>query len=102
MVQLYPQALGSLFVAFYDSQGYGGGIRPCLTGNTLCLRYKDQSDMMFRGKKCCLLQKNMKHANTICWQNSEFHMRNQVVQPPDFKKLNTQFPQRNGTTWQFN
>jgi hypothetical protein len=29
MVQLQPQALGFLFV-FYDSQGYGGGIRPCL------------------------------------------------------------------------
>jgi hypothetical protein len=27
MAQLYPQALGSFFVAFYDSQGYGGGIR---------------------------------------------------------------------------
>jgi hypothetical protein len=26
VAQLYPQALGSLFVAFYDSQGYGGGI----------------------------------------------------------------------------
>jgi hypothetical protein len=25
--QLYPAALGSLFVASYDSQGYGGGIR---------------------------------------------------------------------------
>jgi hypothetical protein len=25
--QLYPQALGSLFVASYESQGYGGGIR---------------------------------------------------------------------------
>jgi hypothetical protein len=24
--QLYPQAPGYLFVAFYDSQGYGGGI----------------------------------------------------------------------------
>jgi hypothetical protein len=23
---LYPQARGSLFVAFYDSRGYGGGI----------------------------------------------------------------------------
>jgi hypothetical protein len=28
--QLYPQALGSLLVASYDSQGYGGGIRPSL------------------------------------------------------------------------
>jgi hypothetical protein len=26
VVQLYPQALGSIFVASYDSQGYGGGI----------------------------------------------------------------------------
>jgi hypothetical protein len=25
MAQLYPRALGSLFVASYDSQGYGGG-----------------------------------------------------------------------------
>jgi hypothetical protein len=28
--RLYPQALGSLFIASYDSQGYGGGIRPGL------------------------------------------------------------------------
>jgi hypothetical protein len=28
--QLYPQALYSFFVASYDSQGYGGGIRPRL------------------------------------------------------------------------
>jgi hypothetical protein len=27
MSQLYSQTLGSLFVASYDSQGYGGGIR---------------------------------------------------------------------------
>jgi hypothetical protein len=27
VAQLHPQALGSLFVAFYDSQGYCGGIR---------------------------------------------------------------------------
>jgi hypothetical protein len=30
VAQLYTQALGSLFVASYDSQGYGGGIRPRL------------------------------------------------------------------------
>jgi hypothetical protein len=29
MAQLYPQALASLFIAFYDSQGYGGGILTC-------------------------------------------------------------------------
>jgi hypothetical protein len=27
VTQLYPQILGSLFVAVFDSQGYGGGIR---------------------------------------------------------------------------
>jgi hypothetical protein len=26
VAQLYPRALGSLFVVSYDSQGYGGGI----------------------------------------------------------------------------
>jgi hypothetical protein len=30
VAQLYPQALGSLFVASYDSQFYGGGTRPRL------------------------------------------------------------------------
>jgi hypothetical protein len=30
MAQFYPQALGSLFIASYDTQGYGGGIRTCL------------------------------------------------------------------------
>jgi hypothetical protein len=30
VARLYPQALGSLFVASYDSQAYGGDIRPRL------------------------------------------------------------------------
>jgi hypothetical protein len=30
VVRLHSQALGYLFVASYDSQGYGGGIRPRL------------------------------------------------------------------------
>jgi hypothetical protein len=30
VAQLYPPALGSLFVSSYDSQGYGGNIRPRL------------------------------------------------------------------------
>jgi hypothetical protein len=30
VAKLYPQALGSLFVASYDLQGYGGGIWTCL------------------------------------------------------------------------
>jgi hypothetical protein len=32
---LYPQVPGSLFVASYDSQGYGGGIRPRLHMRTV-------------------------------------------------------------------
>jgi hypothetical protein len=36
VAQLYSQALGSLFVAFYDSQGYGGGIRPRLHTGKIC------------------------------------------------------------------
>jgi hypothetical protein len=27
VAQLLPQALGSLFIASYESQGYGGGVR---------------------------------------------------------------------------
>jgi hypothetical protein len=34
VAQLYPQALGSFSVASYDSQGYGGGIRPRLHTGT--------------------------------------------------------------------
>jgi hypothetical protein len=30
VARFYPETLGSLFVASYDSQGYGGGIRPRL------------------------------------------------------------------------
>jgi hypothetical protein len=36
--RLYPLALDSFFVASWDSQGYGGGIRPCvLTGLNLTI-----------------------------------------------------------------
>jgi hypothetical protein len=36
VAQLYPRALGSLFVASYDSQSYGGGIQTRLhTGLTV-------------------------------------------------------------------
>jgi hypothetical protein len=30
VAQLYPQAPGSLFIDFYDLQGYSGGILTCL------------------------------------------------------------------------
>jgi hypothetical protein len=35
MAQLYSQALGTLFVASHDSEGYGGGIRPRLHAGRL-------------------------------------------------------------------
>jgi hypothetical protein len=38
VAQLYPQVLGSLFVASYDSQGYGGGIRTRLHKGTFTQR----------------------------------------------------------------
>jgi hypothetical protein len=38
--QLYSQVLGSPFVASYDSQGYGGGIRTFLVESSLMLRPK--------------------------------------------------------------
>jgi hypothetical protein len=36
VAQLYPQALGSLFVASYDYQGYCGGIRTILHAGKEC------------------------------------------------------------------
>jgi hypothetical protein len=43
VAQLYPQALGSLFITSYDSQGYGGGFRTRLhagysLGGPICLQ----------------------------------------------------------------
>jgi hypothetical protein len=38
VARLYHQALGSLFVASYDSQGYGGGIRPRLHTGSMHIR----------------------------------------------------------------
>jgi hypothetical protein len=38
VVHIYPRALGSLSVASYDSQGYGGGILSrLLTGNLIVI-----------------------------------------------------------------
>jgi hypothetical protein len=53
IAQLYPQALGSLFVASYDSQGYGGGIGPRL--HTGCIALK--SKQCYLNKKLVCLKK---------------------------------------------
>jgi hypothetical protein len=40
VAQLYPQVLGSLLVASYDTQGYGGGIRTRLhTGSSRSMNF---------------------------------------------------------------
>jgi hypothetical protein len=36
VAQSFPQALGSLFITFYDSQGYAGGIRTRLKSKSHC------------------------------------------------------------------
>jgi hypothetical protein len=41
VVQLYPQALGSLFVSSYGSQGYDGGIRTHLQAGLRFLQFWD-------------------------------------------------------------
>jgi hypothetical protein len=50
VVQLYPRAPGSLFVAFYDSLGYTGGVLPRLH------YYKDK-----KGKGVRVLNKVLCH-----------------------------------------
>jgi hypothetical protein len=37
VAQIHPQAMGSLFVTSYDSQGYGGGIRTRLHAGILVI-----------------------------------------------------------------
>jgi hypothetical protein len=37
VAQLYPQALGSLYIASYNSQGYSGGIQRCLHTGSLSI-----------------------------------------------------------------
>jgi hypothetical protein len=39
VVQLYAQALGSLFVASYNSQGYSGGIRTSVYAGNQQLKF---------------------------------------------------------------
>jgi hypothetical protein len=55
VAQLYPQALGSLFIASCDSQGYGGGIRPRLhTGNPTINPSQSQSYVTTDGQSASL------------------------------------------------
>jgi hypothetical protein len=59
VAQLCPQALGSLFVASYDSQDYGGGIRPnfilICTASYIAYQYP---------RKCLLITRI--HGNVFC------------------------------------
>jgi hypothetical protein len=88
VARLYTQALGSLFIASYDSQGYGGGIRPrlhkgynytiytiiiiiqyvisslCLTGNTLLLRWNDH---LVQENDSCVLREPYEAQDCTLW-----------------------------------
>jgi hypothetical protein len=49
VAQLYTQALGSLFVVSYCSQGYGGSIRPRLhTGSSYCVKSKSKLKLLYK------------------------------------------------------
>jgi hypothetical protein len=52
VAQLYPMALGSLFVASYESQGSGGGIRPRLHTGI----YHSHIKHLFQQFCCCVSQ----------------------------------------------
>jgi hypothetical protein len=52
MAQLYSQALGSIFVASYDSQGYGGGIRSSLHSGNRLKKVKVRVKATFRLAVC--------------------------------------------------
>jgi hypothetical protein len=60
VTQLDPQALGSLFVASYDSQGYGGGIGTRLHAGNVCVisNFKNDTDLIF--------YRNIKQKEAIC------------------------------------
>jgi hypothetical protein len=47
VAQLYPQTLGSLFVASYDSQGYGGGIRPRLHAGLIPAESESEPESLY-------------------------------------------------------
>jgi hypothetical protein len=92
---LYPQALGSLFIASYDSQGYGGsirtllhtgylGIKICLNNilrnkaptsqktHYICIRKTDLL-MLFR-EILVVYENHMKHINVPFLQNAIFSL----------------------------
>jgi hypothetical protein len=52
VAQLYPHALDFLFVASYDSQGYGGGTRPRLHAGI----YHSHTKHRFQQFYCCVSQ----------------------------------------------
>jgi hypothetical protein len=55
VAQLYPQATVSIFIAFYYSQGYGGGILTRLhTGGIYVLIANNQNEFTLKITPVCL------------------------------------------------
>jgi hypothetical protein len=75
VAQLYPQALGSLFVTSYDSQGYGGGIRTLIHAGVESLISSSQSQSYITTDcQSANLSWNKSHSNelsdcTISWDS---------------------------------
>jgi hypothetical protein len=68
VARLYPQALGSVFVACYDSQGYGGAIGPRLPNVYFIAPYKDPNCASFcrrRPVTLSLVGPNILHIDPI-------------------------------------
>jgi hypothetical protein len=55
VAQLYPQTLGYFFIASYDSQGCGGGIRTCLHMGAAANRVRDTLQQQFTTNQLILV-----------------------------------------------
>jgi hypothetical protein len=76
--QLYPQALGSFFIASYDSQGYNGGIRLRLhTGSSWLLLFNLGTDQQRKHlqtrvqENICWLPASMETLSRTGWFSTE-------------------------------
>jgi hypothetical protein len=79
--QLYPQALGSIFIVSYGSQGYGGGIRIQSVPHRKYYVSATEPNrlMLLRERVAVYCANHTEHINTLCGQKAGFYMLGQVV-----------------------